>query len=67
MINLRTVGGRRFVLAIGCGLMTTLLCWFGKIGGEVYAAVIIATVGAYIAGNVVSEVKGRPGADLGDA
>lgn len=58
-MNLQTFGGRRFILSIGCGLVTSILTWAGKIDGTTYAAVIVATVGAYIAGNVVSEVKGK--------
>lgn len=46
------IGGRRFVLTIVSGAGTWLLCWFGKIDGGVYSAVTIATVAAYIAGNV---------------
>lgn len=51
-------GGRRFVLTLGCGLVTSLLCWFGKIDGAVFASVVIATVGAYIAGNTYQKAKG---------
>ena len=54
-------GGRRFLLTLGCGLVTSLLCWFGKIDGTVFATVIIATVGTYIAGNTVQKVKGNAG------
>ena len=46
------------MLTVGCGLATTILVWYGKISDEVYATVIIATVGAYIAGNTVQKVKG---------
>lgn len=56
-MNLPTFGGRRFVLTVGCGIATTALCWFAKISGEVYATVIIATVGAYIAGNTYQKTK----------
>jgi len=45
------LGGRRFILTIGCGIATTILCWFGKIDGMTFSAVIIATVAAYITGN----------------
>lgn len=55
---MRAVGGRTFVLTLGCGLVTSLLTWFDKIDGTVYATVIIATVGAYITGNTVTAVKG---------
>lgn len=51
------VGGRKFFATIGCGVVTSILCAFGKITGEVYAAVVIGTVGAYITGNVVQEIK----------
>ena len=44
-------GGRRFLVTMVSGAGTWALCWFGKIGGEVYATVTIATVAAYIAGN----------------
>lgn len=52
------LGGRRFLLALGCGIATSILCWHGKISGDVYATVVIATVGAYIAGNVWQKVSG---------
>jgi hypothetical protein len=48
----------KFIATIGCGLSTTLLCYWGKISGETYAMVIIATVGAFIAGNVLQNNKG---------
>lgn len=53
-----TLGGRRFLLCVGCGIVTSLLCWFAKITGEVYATVIIATVGGYITGNTWQKLKG---------
>ena len=48
-------GGRRFVLTVGCGLITSLLCWFGKISDQVYATVILATVAAYIGANTIQK------------
>jgi hypothetical protein len=57
-MNITSLGGRRFLLTLGCGAMTTLLCWFAKITGEVYATVIIATVGGYITGNTWQKIKG---------
>lgn len=54
-MNFTKWGGRRFLLAAGAGVMTTLLQWFGKLdqGGTAYAATIAATVAAYITGNVI--------------
>jgi hypothetical protein len=47
-----TTGGK-FTLAAATLLSTTLLTWFEKIDGGVYSVVVIATIGAYIAGNVI--------------
>ncbi len=60
MIN--SLGGRKFIMTMGCGIITTALVWFGKIDGAIYATVIIATVGAFIAGNAYT-TKGAPPAD----
>jgi hypothetical protein len=50
-------GGNRCGITLGCGIATTLLCFFGKITGDVYAMVTIATVGAYIAGRTTQSVR----------
>lgn len=49
--------GTKFIATIGCGLVTSILCWNGKISDDVYAMVILGTVGAFIAGDVVQKVK----------
>lgn len=54
-MNINSIGGRKFLSVIGCGLATTLLTWFDKIDGGVYMSVTIATVGAYIVGNVAQK------------
>lgn len=53
-MNLQNYGGRRFLLAAGAGVMTTLLQWFGKLdpAGMAYGLTIGSTVAAYITGNV---------------
>jgi hypothetical protein len=49
--------GTKFMTTIGCGAATTWLCYIGRIDGTIYAAVTIATVGAFIAGNVTQSIK----------
>lgn len=51
------LGGRKFLATIGCGATTALLQWGGKLDpvGNTYMLVIVATVGAFIAGNVVQK------------
>lgn len=51
------LGGRTFLLTLGCGVVTSVLVWFGKIDGGTYATVTLGTVGAYIAANAVQKVK----------
>lgn len=60
-MSLDTLGGRRFLLTLGCGMACTLLVWEAKISDEIFRDVIIATVAAYIAGNVLQKVKAPPG------
>jgi hypothetical protein len=59
---LEIAGGRRFVVTVGAGMMTSLLQYLGKLdpAGSTYAMVIIGTVGAYIAGNTAQKVKAPP-------
>lgn len=49
--------GTKFLATVGCGFCTTLLCWHGKISDDIYAFVIIGTVGAFITGDVIQKVK----------
>lgn len=57
------MGGRRFVMTMGCGIVTTILCWFGKIDGGTYATVICATVAAYITGNTAQKALAKTKAE----
>ena len=59
---IESTGGRRFLLALGAGVATTTLQWFGKLdpAGTTYAMVIIGTVAAYITGNTVQKSKELP-------
>ena len=54
------LGGRRFIMSMGCGIVTSLLVWFGKIDGTTYSAVILGTVAAYIAGNTWQKKNVEP-------
>lgn len=53
-MNFQKYGGRRFLLALGAGISTTVLQWFGKLdpAGMAYGLTIGGTVAAYITGNV---------------
>lgn len=44
---------RKYILAVLSLVSATGLVWFQRIDGGVYSSVVIATVAAYIAGNVM--------------
>jgi len=48
-------GGRRFLLTLGCGIVTSILVATNKISDAVYATVIVATVAAYITGGTAQK------------
>lgn len=47
-----TLGGRRFILCLGCGVASTALLIGGYITETTWRDVVMGTVGAYIIGNV---------------
>ena len=61
-MNLDMLGGRRFLLTVAAQLSCNVLVWFGKISDDVYSVVILATVAAYITGNVMQRriESGKP-------
>lgn len=54
------IGLRKFLAALAACLSASVLVGLGKIDPGVYATVMVATVGAYIAGNVLSKPKVPP-------
>jgi hypothetical protein len=50
---------RKFILAVGSLISAHWLTAAGHIADGVYSAVVIATVGAYIAGNVVQKATAK--------
>jgi hypothetical protein len=46
---------RKLALVVGCDFICSLLLWFGKLESNDYALIVLGTVGAYIAGNVVQK------------
>ena len=55
---IESAGGRRFLLALSTNLITAVLVLADRVSDTVYATVIIATVGAYIAGNTAQKLRG---------
>jgi hypothetical protein len=55
-VDFAAVGGRRFILCMGCGLAVTALVWFGKIDGPVFRDIILGTIGVYVLGNTGQKV-----------
>ena len=53
------LGGRRFVMTMGCGIACTALVYFGKISDATFSYIIIATVATYIGGGTVDKFSGK--------
>ncbi len=51
-MNFDTAGGRRYVLVWAVYVGSSVLLWFGKLDSANYAMLMVATVAAYITGNV---------------
>lgn len=54
-MNLQTMGGRRFLLAVGVCLLTAALQAIGKLdpAGFAFVAVVVPVVTGFITGNVI--------------
>ncbi len=53
----RWVGGRRFALTAGSGIVNTILLATGKLDQTTFRDLILATVGVYIAANTYQKTK----------
>lgn len=51
------VGGRRFVMTVGAGLVDTALLALGKLTGEQYVMLTMGTVAVYIGANTFQKAK----------
>lgn len=58
------VGGRRFLMSMGAGVVNTALFWAGVLSESGYITLTMATVGAFIAANTMERMKnGTSGSD----
>lgn len=63
--TIESIGGRRFLMAMGAGITCSVLVWFGKITPEVFQWTVLGTVAAYITGNTAQKLL--PGQGGGSA
>lgn len=45
------LGGRRFILTVGCGVICSILLAWGKLTDASYTTIILGTVAVYISAN----------------
>lgn len=57
-MNIESYGGRRFIMTMGCGVVATILLWFGKISGSEFVTLITLTVVPYIGFNTQQKIQG---------
>lgn len=49
----KTMGERKFILAVLAVILNFILTWYGKIDPGIYSVVMVSTVSGFIVGNVV--------------
>lgn len=52
------IGGRRFFMAMGAGLVNTALLVLGYIDQSIYRDLTLGIVAVYVAGNTTQKIKG---------
>ncbi len=55
----KSMGGRKFVLAVLAVMLNFILTWYGKIEPGIYSVVMVSTVSGFIVGNVVESAVTR--------
>lgn len=55
----KTMGGRKFVIAVLAVMLNFILTWYGKIEPGIYSVVMVSTVSGFIVGNVVESAVTR--------
>jgi hypothetical protein len=50
---INAAGGRRFLLAVGALIISSVMLWFGKVTGGEYVTLCLLTYGGFITGNVM--------------
>jgi hypothetical protein len=54
---MHAVGGRRFILTVGAGVICSFLLHKGALTPEIYRDLILGTVGIYVAGNTAQKIQ----------
>lgn len=49
--NFDALGGRTFLMTLGCGIATSVMRWFDKLDNPTYGLIITSSVCVYIAQN----------------
>lgn len=58
-MNFEKLGGRRYVMCMGCAIVSTGLLIIEKLTGGEFVTIISITVGAYIAGNTTQKIGAK--------
>ena len=59
---LAAVGGRRFIMTMGAGMVHGVMLVLGYMNEQTYMTLTISTVAVYIGANTTQKIKGAPDA-----